>query len=119
VRKVFLVCAVAMSSATAGIAGERAADSAAKDNMSLEAAYDEACANAFVLILNSYSDHSPLSDRAVANIQMCNGHPNQMDCEISSKMLLREYNKSPFTCGTNTATSVPQVFPADAKRSLK
>jgi hypothetical protein len=120
-HRVFLVCALALSSLSAAIAGEngRPFGPASKDDMSMEAAYNDACSNAFALTLNSYSDHSPLTDRAVANIKMCNGHPNRVICEITTNMMVREYGKSPQTCGTDTVASVPAVFPNEVARSLK
>jgi hypothetical protein len=86
---------------------------AAEADMSKKAAFDEACQNAIVLVANSYYDQTPPSARASANVMMCNGHPSQMICEISSQVMLREYGKTPFTCGSNVADSVPSIFPAD------
>jgi hypothetical protein len=121
IRKVILVCALALLNPSVGIADEigRPSVAASKNDMSLGAAYSEACVNAVVLTWNSYFNNLPLTDRASANVKMCNGHPDQMVCETMRNMLAREFGKSPQTCGTNTAKSVPQVFPNDVARSLQ
>ena len=110
-----LVCVLFLSGLTFAVADEigRRSDIAAKDDMSSKAAFDQACLDAVLFAANSYADRTPPSVRASANVRMCNGHPSRMICEIASQTMLREYGKSPFTCGTNTADSVPLVFPAD------
>jgi hypothetical protein len=113
--KAVLVCAVFLSGLTSGVADEIGIPSgiAPKADMSRKAAFDAACLDAIALAANNYNDQTPLSARALANVKMCNGHPSQTICEISSGAMLREYGKTPFTCGTNVADSVPLVFPAD------
>lgn len=110
-----LVCVLFLSGLTSAVADETGprSDIAAKDDMSSKAAFDQACTDAIVLIANSYGGHTSPSARALANVKMCNGHPSRVTCEITSQTMLREYGKTPFTCGTNTADSVPLVFPAD------
>jgi hypothetical protein len=113
--KAILVCVVLLSGLTSGVADQIGIPSGVvpKADMSREAAFDGACSDAVVLSAHSYSDQMPLSARAAANVRMCNGHPSQAICEISSRVMLQEYGKTPFTCGTNVADSVPLVFPAD------
>jgi hypothetical protein len=113
--KAVLVCVVLLSGLMSGVADEIGTPSgiAPKADMSRRAAFDAACLDAIALAANNYYDQTPLSVRALANVKMCNGHPFQTICEISSRAMLREYGKTPFTCGTNVADSVPLVFPAD------
>lgn len=85
----------------------------AKPDMSKKAEFDKACLDAIGFMAESYSSHTPPSGRAMANVKMCNGHPLMTMCEISSQAMLREYGKTPFTCGTDTADSVPLFFPED------
>jgi hypothetical protein len=113
--KVIMVCAVLLSGLTSGVADEIAARSgiAPKADMDKKAAFNQACLDAVALVASNYYEQTPLSARASANVKMCNGHPFQTICEISSQAMLREYGKTPFTCGTNVADSVPLVFPPD------
>jgi hypothetical protein len=113
--KAILVCVVLLSGLTSGVADQIGIPSGVvpKADMSREAAFDAACLDAMALAANSYSDHMPLSARASANVRMCNGHPSQAICQISSQGMLEHYGKTPFTCGTNTADSVLSVYPAD------
>jgi hypothetical protein len=47
---------------------------------------------------------------AMAHVRRCNGHPNKVACEITSQAMMREYGKTPFTCGSDTADySVPVI----------
>jgi len=50
-------------------------------------------------------------NEGVGNIKKCNGHPFRTICEIASQAMLREYGKTPFTCGTDVADSVRLIFP--------
>ena len=113
--KAILVCVVLLSGSTSGVADQIGTplDVARKADMSRKAAFDAACLDATALVANNYSDQTSLSARALANVKMCNGHPSQTICEISSRAMLQEYGKTPFTCGTNVTDSVPLVFPAD------
>ena len=113
--KAILICAVLLSGLTSGVADEIAVRSgiAPQADMSKKAAFNQACLDAIVLMANGYDEQTPLSARASANVKMCNGHPFQTICEISSQAMLREYGKTPFTCGANVADSVPLVFPPD------
>jgi hypothetical protein len=119
--KAILVCVLLLSCLTPGIANENGAAPplAQKDNMSSKAAFDQACLDAILFAAKSYNDREPLSVRASANVKMCNGHPSGMICEVASQAMLREYEKTPFTCGTNTADSVPLIFLEDAVPSSR
>jgi hypothetical protein len=112
--KAFLVCVALLSGLTSGVADQIGTPSGAarKADMSRKAAFDAACLDAVALVANN-NYQTPLSARALANVKMCNGHPSQAICEISSRVMLQEYGKTPFTCGTNIADCVPLVFPAD------
>jgi hypothetical protein len=74
-----------------------------------------ACLQAMDLVIRSYGDEGgkPLSAMAMALVRRCNGHPVRAICETSSQAMLREFGKTPFTCGTNTADSVPLILPAE------
>jgi hypothetical protein len=74
-----------------------------------------ACLQAIDLVMRNYNDKDgePLSVMAVALVRRCNGHPVRAICETSSQAMLREYGKTPFTCGINTADSVPLILPAE------
>jgi hypothetical protein len=113
--KAISVCVVLLSGLTSGAADQVGTPSgvAEKADMDKIAAFNAACLDAMALMLNNHYDQAPPSARAAANVKMCNGHPYQTICEISSRTMLQEYGKTPFTCGTNTADSVPLVFPAD------
>jgi hypothetical protein len=113
--KAIWVCIVLLSGLTSGVADQIGTPSgvARKADMSKKAAFDAACLDAIVLVVNNYNDQAPLSARALANVKMCNGHPSQGICEGYSRVMLLEYGKTPFTCGTNVADCVPLVFPAD------
>jgi hypothetical protein len=112
--KAILVCVVLLSGLTSAVADQIRTPSgvARKADTSRKAAFDGACLDAIALVANN-NYQTPLSARALANVMMCNGHPSQAICEISSRVMLQEYGKTPFTCGTNVADSVPLVFPAD------
>jgi hypothetical protein len=74
-----------------------------------------ACLQAIDLVIRNYGDGNdkPLSAMAVALVRRCNGHPVRAICEQSSQTMLREFGKTPFTCGSNTADSVPLILPAE------
>jgi hypothetical protein len=74
-----------------------------------------ACLQAIDLVMRNYGDEDgkPLSAMAMALVRRCNGHPVRAICDMSSQAMLREYGKTPFTCGTNAADSVPLILPAD------
>jgi hypothetical protein len=112
--KAILVCVVFLSGLTSGVADQIGTPSgvAQEANLGRKAAFDAACLDAIALVANSYFDQAPLSARALANVKMCYGHPSQTICEISSRAMLQEYGKTPFTCATNVADSVPLIFPA-------
>jgi hypothetical protein len=112
--KAILVCMVLLSGLTSGIADQIGTPSgvARKAGMERKAAFDAACLDAIALMANS-NYQTPLSARVLANVKMCNGHPSQAICEISSRVMLQEYGKTPFTCGNDVADSVPLIFPAD------
>ena len=73
-----------------------------------------ACLQAIDLVIRNYGDEGgkPLSAMAVALVRRCNGHPDRAIRETSSQTMLREFGKTPFTCGANTADSVPLILPA-------
>jgi hypothetical protein len=112
--KAILVCVVLLSGLTSGVADQIGTPSGVtlKADMERKAAFDAACLDAVALMANN-NYQTPLSARVLANVRMCNGHPSRAICEISSRVMLEEYGKTPFTCGTNVADSVPLVFPAD------
>jgi hypothetical protein len=74
-----------------------------------------ACLQAMDLVIRNYGDEGgkPLSAMAMALVRRCNGHPVRAICETSSQAMQREFGKTPFTCGTNTADSVPLILPAE------
>ena len=74
-----------------------------------------ACLQAMDLAIRNYGDEGgkPLSAMAMALVRRCNGHPVRAICETSSQAMQREFGKTPFTCGTNTADSVPLILPAE------
>jgi hypothetical protein len=113
--KAILVGVVLLSGLTPGVADQIGTPSgvAREADMGRKAAFDAACLDAIALVANNYFDQAPLSARALANVKMCNGHPSQTICEISSRAMLQQYGKTPFTCATNVADSVPLIFPAD------
>jgi hypothetical protein len=76
---------------------------------------NEACLQAMDLVMSNYgdADGKPLTAMAVALVRRCNGHPLRAICDMSSQAMLREFGKTPFTCGTNTADSVPLILPFD------
>ena len=113
--KAILICVLMSSGLTSGGASEIAPSSAlaSRPDMSKRAAFDQACRDATALIIYGRYEEAPLSARAMANVRMCNGHPLQSICENISKTVLQEYGKTPFTCGSNIADSVPSVFLPD------
>jgi hypothetical protein len=113
--KAILVCVVLLSGLTFGATDQTAAQSGTvpKADMSKRAAFDAACRDAVALVADNYNDRAPLSSRALANVKMCNGHPSETICDATSRAMLREYGKTPFTCGTDVADSVPLVFPPE------
>jgi hypothetical protein len=113
--KAILICVMILSGLTPGVASETGSSSALvpKPDMSKRAAFDQACRDATALIIYGRYEEAPLSARALANVRMCNGHPLQAICQKISKTVLDEYGKTPFTCGSDIAESVPPVIPAD------
>jgi hypothetical protein len=76
---------------------------------------DTACLDAITyLIAHSYERSSkPLSATALAYVRRCNGHPDKAVCEVTSQAMMRQYGKTPFTCGSDTAdyTTMPVIVP--------
>lgn len=118
--KAILVCVLAFASLLPGLTSAaadqpvvphgivpKADDTGQRDNA--------ACLQAMDLVIRNYGDEGgkPLSAMAVALVRRCNGHPVGAICETSSQAMLREFGKTPFTCGTNTADSVPLILPAE------
>jgi hypothetical protein len=77
---------------------------------------DKACLDAIAYLLNHDYERSdePLSAMALAHVRRCNGHPNTLICETTSRMTMQEYGKTPFTCGSDTADySMPVIVLPD------
>ena len=76
---------------------------------------DEACLDAVRYL--AYSDYErsdkPLSALGSALVRNCNGHPKKFICEATSQAVMREFGKTPFTCGTNTLDDPPLILPPD------
>jgi hypothetical protein len=96
---------------------ERTSALDSKDDTSLEAASNEASSNALILMLNSYFNHSPLTDGAFANVKISNGHPNRGVCESRQIFWSASSAKALICAGLKTVASVPPVFPNDVGRS--
>jgi hypothetical protein len=99
--KAILVCVALLSGVASGVADqiETSPGVAEKADMDRIAAFTTACLDATALMLNNQYDQAPLSARVAANVKMCNGHPYQTICDISSRVMLQEYGKTPFTMG--------------------
>ena len=79
-------------------------------------AANQACLDAIAYLLNHDYERSdkPLSAMALAHVRRCNGHPNTLICETTSRIMMREYGKTPFTCGSDTADySMPVIVLPD------
>lgn len=81
---------------------------AASDRADLLA--DQACFDA-IYHLASENGMKPTSSLGAALVRRCNGHPHRYVCEAVSNAVVQEYGSSPFTCGSNTADSVPLILP--------
>jgi hypothetical protein len=119
--KTILVCVLLFSSLMSGLTSAAADEIAAQAGVVKKAdetreRANEACLQAIDLVMRHYGDEDggkPLSAMAVALVRRCNGHPSRAICDMSSQAMLREFGKTPFTCGTNTADSVPLILPFD------
>ncbi|SCB54702.1 hypothetical protein GA0061098_102955 [Bradyrhizobium shewense] len=74
---------------------------------------DQACFDAVSHIARDYDESGmkPTSPLVAALIRRCNGHPNRLACDAVSNAVVPELGSSPFTCGSNTADSVPLILP--------
>lgn len=79
-----------------------------------DALADQACFDAVSHIARDHDESGmkPTSPLVAALIRRCNGHPNRLACDAVSKAVVRELGSSPFTCGSNTADSVPLILPS-------
>jgi hypothetical protein len=109
--KAFLVFAVLVFSLSS-LAAEQA-DTSSPDQFELSFA-DQACLEAITYLIGHEYERSdrPLSEMAQAYVRRCNGHPNKAACEIASQAMVREYGKTPLTCGSDTADyKKPVIMP--------
>jgi len=118
--KAILVCVFLFASLMSGLTSAAADQTVAPSGAAPKAGETQepanaACLQAIDLVMRNYGDEGdkPLSAMAVALVRRCNGHPVRAICDMSSQAMLREYGKTPFTCGTNAADSVPLIVPAD------
>ena len=115
--KVFLACAtVVLSASVLGISSAAADEVApASEDRRLVTSADQACSDAVRYL--AYSDYErsdkPLSALGSALVRSCNGHPQKIICEATSQTVMREFGKTPFTCGTNTLDDPPLILPRD------
>lgn len=97
---VFVALAVSLLSAVAEAAGP-----SLRKPHALDAVADQACLDAIAYL--AYHDYErsdgPLSAMALAHVRRCNAHPDRLVCETTSGIVKREYGKTPFTCGSDTA----------------
>jgi hypothetical protein len=117
--KAILVCVLFFSGLMSGLtaaAGQPVVPSGVVPKTDDTSLRDNAvCLQAIDLVIRNYGEgnNKPLSAMAVALVRRCNGHPVRAICETSSEAMLLEFGKTPFTCGTNTADSVPLILPAE------
>jgi hypothetical protein len=107
-----IVVFVALVFSLPSIAAEEAGTSRNQDEPNLLA--DMACLDAIAYLAEHDYERSdkPLSAMALAHVRRCNGHPNKGTCETTSRIMMREYGKTPFTCGSDTADySMPVIVP--------
>ena len=73
---------------------------------------DLACLDAIGYLASHGYERSTPSAAALAHVRRCNGHPNKIACEITSQATMREYGKTPFTCGSDIADyTLPVIVP--------
>jgi hypothetical protein len=116
VSKAILVCVALISGFTSVAADEVGTSSHAVPKIdAASAAADQACFDAvFQVAINQYDQSvKPLPALAQALVRRCNGHPNKIVCEAVSRGMMLEYGKTPFSCGVNTADSIPLILPPD------
>ena len=109
-----LACLIAMLSLMPASAEDRGGSPVAHARIGAVAeAADQACRDAVKQVGRIYDDQTgkPLSSLAVALVRRCNGHPSEMMCQAMSRVMLEMYGKTPFTCGTNAADSIPLILP--------
>jgi hypothetical protein len=116
--KAILVCLalslgpiVTAAAGEAGTASHAVATAAIAKTADATAAADQACLGAVYQVASNYDEQRPLSGRAAAFVRRCNGDPNKIACEVASQTMVREYGKTPFTCGANTAEADPLILP--------
>jgi hypothetical protein len=104
-----------MLGCTAAAAGEGGASSRAGSEV--ETVFDQACMAAVYQAVGYYDDRSaqPLSGMALALVKRCNANPNRMVCEVASKTMMREYGKTPFSCGIDTEYTGPVILLPDTR----
>jgi hypothetical protein len=114
--KVMLACATLVLSALV-LGSSAAADeiAPASGERRLVFSADEACLDAIqYLIRNDYErSDKPLSALGLALVRSCNGHPKKFICEATSQAVMREFGKTPFTCGSNILDDPPLLLPPD------
>ena len=100
---------------TAAVAGEAATSSTAEFWVKTD--FDQARLAAISRTPSHYGDRNaePFSEMAIALIKRCNANPNRMPCEVASKTMMREYGKSPFSCGVNTVYTGPVILLPDTR----
>jgi len=112
VSKAFLVFVALVFSLPSVVAEEAGAPS--QNEYEPNPLADLACLDAIDYLASHGYERSdkPLSAMARAYIRRCNGHPNKIACEITSQAMMREYGKTPFTCGSDTADyRMPVIVP--------
>jgi hypothetical protein len=120
--KIILPCAtlvlsaLVLSSLAVSISSAAADEAApASGERRLVFSTDGACLDAVSYLARSDYERSdkPLSALGLALIRSCNGHPKKIICEATSQAVMREFGKTPFTCGSNILDDPPLLLPPD------
>lgn len=100
------------AAATAGEAG-----TSSRTDSLVKTDFDQACFGAIGQIPGRYGEEGgePFSEMAIALIKRCNANPDRTTCEVASKTTMREYGKSPFSCGVDTVYTGPVILLPDTR----
>jgi hypothetical protein len=79
--------------------------------------FDQACFGALRHLPPRYGElgGEPFSEMAIALIKRCNANPDRMICDVASTTMMREYGKTPFSCGIDTVYTAPVILLPDTR----
>jgi hypothetical protein len=79
--------------------------------------FDQACFGALGQLPSRYGEAGgePFSEMAIALIKRCNANPDRMICDVASTTTMREYGKTPFSCGVDTVYTGPVILLPDTR----